>query len=93
MPEIRLDLCDFAPLIQRAVDEAVARLDAEKPRDAQGVVLVDKRTAARMMATSESTIDRWRKHHQLPCLRLGDGRVWFRPESLRRWAAAREASE
>lgn len=87
---VHVDANEFREVIDAAVSEAIHRLDAQRPKDATGKVLVDKRGAAELMTASEATIDRWRANHGLPCLKLDDGKVWFRPESLREWAKSRE---
>lgn len=87
---LHLDPADFAPLIDAAVDAAIRRLDAQRPRDGAGRVLVNKREAAEVLGVSEATVDRLRKAG-LPCVKL-DGKVLFRPAALEAWAAAREGS-
>lgn len=77
------------PVIELAVETAVRRLQAERPTDADDRVLLCKQQAADALGVSPSTVDRLRQDAGLPCVKL-DGRVLFRPEALRAWAAARE---
>ncbi len=88
--KISLDFTDLREVIKADVDAAVRQHMDRQPRDDAGQVLVDKRTAARLMATSESTIDRWRNNHGLPFLKLTDGKVLFRASALEEWAAEQE---
>ncbi len=90
MTRIEIDPADFTPVIGQAVDEALRRYEAELPRDEDGAILVNKEGAGRILDTSEATVDRWRANHGLPFLKLDGGKVWFRVEALREWAAARE---
>ncbi len=85
---LRIDAVEFREVIDAAVSEAIHRLDAQRPRDAAGRVLLTKREAAEALGVSEATVDRLRKS-DLPCVKL-DGRAMFRPEALETWAAAKE---
>ncbi len=90
MPSIHLDPSDFAAVIDRAVDAAIRRHSAQRHCDEVGKILVDKRTAANMLSTSEATVDRLRAKHGLPAIKLNDGKVWFRPAALEAWALKQE---
>jgi predicted DNA-binding transcriptional regulator AlpA len=85
---IHLDPETFRPLIDQAVSAALAKLQAERPKDQAGRILLTKPEAAEALGVSPSTLDRMRKAG-LPALKL-DGLVLFRPEALRQWAAERE---
>ena len=89
MSSIHLDPAEFQPLIDAAVETALRRLQAERPRDAAGKILLPKREAADVLGVSQATVDRLRKAG-LPAVKL-DGKVLFRPGALEAWAAAREA--
>ncbi len=88
MTRIHLDPSDFAPIIESAVEMALRRLQAKRPTDATGKVLLTKHEAADALGLSLATVDRLRKT-DLPAVKL-DGKVLFRPEALREWAANRE---
>ena len=90
MTHLQIDPTDFSPLIESVVETAVRRLQAERPKDADGRILLTKREAAEALGVSEATIDRWRVSHDLPHLKLDNGKPMFRPEALREWAAKRE---
>ena len=90
MTRIHLEPSDFSPLIESAVETAVRRLQTERPKDANGRILLTKRETAEALGVSEATIDRWRVSHGLPHLKLDNGKPMFRPEALREWAAQRE---
>lgn len=90
MTRLHIEVSDFSPLIESAVETAVRRLQAERPKDANGRILLTKREAAQALGVSEATIDRWRVSHGLPHLKLENGKPMFRPEALRQWAANRE---
>ena len=90
MSRILLDPNDFHGVISEAVDAAVRRLEANRPTDSAGHILLTKRQAAEALNISEGTIDRWRADAGLPYLKI-DGRVLFRPAALEEWAAARES--
>lgn len=85
---IHIDPETFRPVIDQAVDAAIRRIAAERPKDRTGKVLLTKPEAAEVMGVSPSTLDRWRKAG-LPTVKL-DGLVLFRPEALRAWAEAQE---
>ena len=88
--EIHLDPETLQPIIEAAVDSALRRLRDEQHTDDAGKVLLTKAEAAQTLGVSASTLDRLRREAGLPCVKL-DGLALFRPESLRAWAAAREA--
>ena len=58
-------------------------------------ILLSKAEAAQVLGeVSPSTLDRLRRDAGLPCVKLNNGLVLSRPESLKAWAAAaREAGE
>jgi excisionase family DNA binding protein len=89
---LQIDPAAFTPLITQAVDAAVRRLQDERPRDEAGRILLTKREAAELLGVSEATLDRWRRHHNLPSVSpdRDRGRILFRPSSLEKWAAERE---
>lgn len=84
-----IDANEFAPIIEQAVDAAIARILSERVENADGPILLSKAKAAEEMSASASTIDRWRREEGLPFVKL-NGLVMFRPESLRAWAAEKE---
>jgi len=88
---LHIDPAEFSDVIQAAVDAAVARLRAERPRDDTNRVLLTKREAAAALGISEATVDRLRRDAGLPCVKL-HGLALSRSESLRAWAEAREAT-
>ena len=92
MSVIQFDADELQPVIDQAVEAAVRRLRAERSADEYGKILLTKRQAADVLGVSGSTLDRLRRDAGLPCVKL-DGLVLFRPESLREWAAAREAQD
>ncbi|MFM9994957.1 MAG: helix-turn-helix domain-containing protein [Phycisphaerales bacterium] len=55
-------------------------------------VLVDEREAARLCATSPSTIYRARKRGELAHVQLGPSSIRYTPDDLRRWAESRRVS-
>ena len=89
---VRIETAEFTPIIEQVVDSAIAKMRKERPADDSGKVLLDKKAASEVLSVSVSTVDRLRRKAGLPCVRL-DGLVLFRPESLKAWAAAREAGE
>lgn len=89
MTRLHIDPEDFKPLIDASVDAAIRQHMDRRPRDEAGRVLVTKREAARMLSTSEATVDRWRLTHGLPSVKCG-GKVLFRPAALEQWAAGQE---
>jgi len=89
MMRLEIDHDELRPLIDQAVDAAVRRLEDERPTDQAARVLLTKREASEALGVSESTIDRLRRDAGLPFLKL-DGKVLFRPEALKEWAAAKE---
>lgn len=91
MTRILLDPADFQDIIRAAVDETVRRIREERPRDELGKILVPKPEAADLMGVSQGTIDRWRAEAGLPSVKI-NGKVLFRPTSLKEWAVAREAT-
>lgn len=90
MIRLSIDPADFRPIIESAVDAAIRRLEAARPRDSVGRVLLAKAEAAEAMGVSVTTIDRWREHHGLPCLKLENGKPMFRPAALEAWAKNQE---
>jgi excisionase family DNA binding protein len=89
MSRILLNPSDFSPVIEEAVNAAVRRLEADRPTDAAGQILLTKRQAAEALGVSEGTVDRWRSEAGLPFVKI-DGKVLFRPSALEAWAAERE---
>ncbi len=87
---VMIDPGDFREVIQQAIEEAFREMEARRSRDESGAVLWDKRTAARELGMSTSTLDRLRGKG-LPHVKL-DGKVWFRPSSLDAWAAQHETT-
>jgi len=87
---LHIDPTEFADVIQAAVDAAIRRLLAERHTDDAGKVLLTKAEAAQALAVSPSTLDRLRRDAGIPAVKLNNGLVLFRPESLKSWAAARE---
>ena len=85
-----IDPAEFADVIQAAVEAAIQRLQAERPTDGAGKLVLTKAEAARELSVSPSTVDRLRRDAGLPCIKL-DGLVLFRRASLDAWAAGREA--
>lgn len=81
---LHIDPAEFREVIDAAVYEAIRRVDAQRPRDAVGRVLLTKREAAEVLGISEASVDRLRKVG-LPCVKL-DGRAMFRPAALEAWA-------
>ncbi len=88
---MRLDLdpSEFRDVIDRAVDQAVRRLESERPHDELGRVLLTKKEATDVMGVSQATVDRLRRDGGLPYVKL-HGLVMFRPKALHAWAEARE---
>ena len=91
--EIHLDAETLQPIIEAAVEAAIRRLQAERHTDDAGKVLLTKAETAQALGVSPSTLDRLRRDAGLPCVKLNNGLVLFRPESLRAWAASKEAEE
>ena len=84
---LHIDPAEFSDVIHAAVDEAVARLQAERNTDDAGRILLSKAEAAKALGVSPSTLDRLRRDAGLSCVKLNNGLVLFRPESLKAWAA------
>ena len=89
---INFDTADLRPVIDAAVETALARLEAERLRDEHGRILLTKREASEALGISPSTLDRLRREHGLPAVKI-DGLVLFRPAALDAWAAEREGGE
>ena len=88
--KLHIDPGEFRAVIDVAVSEAVRRLQAERHTDDAGRILLTKVEAAQALGISPSTLDRLRRDAGLPAVKLNNGLVLFRPESLKAWAAARE---
>lgn len=88
---VTLDPSEFSDVIQAAVDAAIRRLQAEQHTDVAGRILLGKIEASRALGVSASTIDRLRRDAGLPAIKLNNGLVLFRPESLKKWAAEHES--
>lgn len=89
MASIVFDADELKAVVDVAVDAALRRMQDERPRDDDGAVLLDKRTAAKRLGVSVSTLDRLREKKGLPCVKV-DSKVLFRPASLDVWAAQNE---
>ena len=89
MASFVFDMSELDDVISKAVDATVRRIAARQPKDAAGRVLLTKQEAADALGVSPATLDRLRKAG-LPAVKL-DGKVLFRPEGLRAWAAAQES--
>lgn len=89
MASLVFDAGEFDEMISKAVDATVRRIEERQPKDAAGRVLLTKQEAAEALGVSQATVDRLRKAG-LPAVKL-DGKVLFRPEGLRAWAAAQES--
>ena len=87
---LHFDPAEFSDVIQAAVDAAVRRLQAERHTDDAGKVLLTKAEAAQALGVSPSTLDRLRRDAALPSVKLNNGLVLFRPESLKAWAEKKE---
>jgi excisionase family DNA binding protein len=83
------DMSELEEVVERTVAAVVRRNEERQPKDAAGRVLLTKKEAAEALGVSPATIDRLRKAG-LPAVKL-DGKVLFRPEGLRAWAAAQES--
>jgi len=91
MAVIQVDANELDSVIRQAVEAAIRRLSAQRPKDVDGRVLLTKQEAAESLGVSVATVDRLRAKRGLPSVSL-DGRVLFRPATLEAWAAQNESS-
>lgn len=88
MASIVFDADELKAVVDVAVEAALRRMRDEQPKDDEGAILLDKRSAARKLGVSVSTLDRLREKG-LPAIKV-DSKVLFRPASLDEWAAQNE---
>jgi len=93
MPSIHLDLAEFEPIIQQAVDRAFAKMRDEQPANDLGKLALGKQAAADALDVSVSTLDRHTyPRGDLRAVKL-DGRVLYPVSELQRWIAERLATQ
>lgn len=90
MASVVFEADELRSVVDMAVEAAVRRMRDEQPQDEVGAILWDKRTAAKRIGVSVSTLDRLRDRG-LPCIKV-EGKVLFRPSSLDAWAAQNETT-
>ena len=82
---LQVDPSEFHDVITQAVDEAVARIQAERPANRPDRLLLSARDAAAALSISERTL--WSitaPRGDLPCVRVGQ-RILYGVDDLRAW--------